>query len=725
MAELKLPAHFTEDDVASADSENRVAVHYAAATDDIDTFEKILMKDKSLINASDNSGQTPIFVACINGNVTILNALIHRGVPVDQFDNERHSIVHWAVVCGQLECLSILIKAGASVMSQDMYGAYPLHYAIVIEDKPEETCLSILHLLIRAGNNVDLLDIDERTPALWSASHGNFEAMKILFSAGANKHHLDRDRLSILHCATSHGHNEILLYLLKSVDRKMIKLRDRNGDTALFFAAAFGHYDCAKTLLKYKADPNVQDYRLRTPSHCAAAKGHLRILQLLRANGASFNLTNFKGDLPFHEAVQGRSSLHLATATGSMENVVYLIDQGADINQLMMHNDILMTPLDIAEQRKHSDIADYLRTVHRARRSSDMPEKLRRKSQVEIEEQVNKFKIDSEELQSNMIKDAEESDDEDKTVPVKETLEQEAQTTARSFTKNDLLHKTSNTSSIGEYNSESAEVFTKQMVDDLIKKVHHDNGLDSMEEDEIFKKVTNGIDDESPEITERKVKRVQNRPSRTKQSLDKSAPTNRAKRLIQEGSLERSKSDYDLLVEHEKKSGSNRLSKNKVEARILHEKAIFDELTHLKKTQLQYGKVQEKILVRTLIDNFCKMHRLPSESFKFTTFYAWEKFLYDSLTDQLKIIYLEERERIHLNQSFVPKSSTSTFHSKIRNATPLNEKIRELSKIYSSSKLSLIGNAKLPPNRIPKTVTSSYSNQQKNLKNCNCKEQKK
>ncbi|PIO56251.1 hypothetical protein TELCIR_22350, partial [Teladorsagia circumcincta] len=62
--------------------------------------------------------------------------------------------------------------------------------------------------------------------------------------------------------------------------------------------------------------------------------------------------------------------------------------------------------------------------------------------------------------------------------------------------------------------------------------------------------------------------------------------------------------------------------------RYIHEKSIFQELTHLKRMQIQYGKVQERILVRSLVGNFCKMHGLDPVHFKFQTFYAWEKFLY-------------------------------------------------------------------------------------------------
>jgi hypothetical protein len=59
-----------------------------------------------------------------------------------------------------------------------------------------------------------------------------------------------------------------------------------------------------------------------------------------------------------------------------------------------------------------------------------------------------------------------------------------------------------------------------------------------------------------------------------------------------------------------------------------HEKTIFEELTNLKKTQIQYGDVQEQVLVRNLVERFCRQHSLNASQFKFYSFAAWEKFLY-------------------------------------------------------------------------------------------------
>lgn len=63
--------------------------------------------------------------------------------------------------------------------------------------------------------------------------------------------------------------------------------------------------------------------------------------------------------------------------------------------------------------------------------------------------------------------------------------------------------------------------------------------------------------------------------------------------------------------------------------RYVHERAIFDELTHLKRMQIQYGKVREEVLVRSLVQNFCRMHAIhPAHFRRISTLQQWEKFLY-------------------------------------------------------------------------------------------------
>ena len=46
---------------------------------------------------------------------------------------------------------------------------------------------------------------------------------------------------------------------------------------ALHFAAANGHSEVAKLLLKHKADPNVENSEKNTPLHWACLNGHVEV----------------------------------------------------------------------------------------------------------------------------------------------------------------------------------------------------------------------------------------------------------------------------------------------------------------------------------------------------------------------------------------------------------------------------------------------------------------
>ncbi|CTQ86926.1 ANK_REP_REGION domain-containing protein [Caenorhabditis elegans] len=161
--------------------------------------------------------------------------------------------------------------------------------------------------------------------------------------------------------------------------------------------------------------------------------------------------------------------------------------------------------------------------------------------------------------------------------------------------------------------------------------------------------------------------------------------------------------------EEEKKPNDKETASTPTNRRYIHERAIFQELTHLKRMQIQYGKVQEKVLVRSLISNFCKMHNLDVRNFKFTTFYAWERFLYDALSEQLKIIYLEERERLsETNSEMKPSGSMklNKFDSKIRNSVPINDKFHDMQRIYTHAAITQKSTGK-PRGKSAKPIESS------------------
>ncbi|VDM95480.1 unnamed protein product, partial [Onchocerca ochengi] len=153
------------------DSEDRIALHHAAETADAETFKRILEMDHSLAHCQDQNGFTPLLIASMNGNVPVIKLLLENDIQINHIDKDKHSAIHWAVVCGQLEALVVLLDAGAKVDCIDNQGAQAVHYAAAAENISLERCEAMLHVLLKYGAKVNARDIDGRTPILWAATY--------------------------------------------------------------------------------------------------------------------------------------------------------------------------------------------------------------------------------------------------------------------------------------------------------------------------------------------------------------------------------------------------------------------------------------------------------------------------------------------------------------------------------------------------------------------------
>lgn len=317
--------------VKESDRTGKTALHYCAENTTVDAAQLLLKANPALINQPDEEGYTPLHLAVIAGNRTMLRYLLDHGAEVNLLDNERHSVVHWATVCGELEALDVILEAGAEASVEDIHGAYPIHYAAQMCGNSKKmigsgsaggplggpgssqryTGLSALKKLINHGVPVDVIDRDGRQPLLWAASSGSADAILALSNAGASVMAADKDGLTALHCAASRGHSDCLETLVALCGAE-VDLLDANGCTALFYAVTLGHADCAQLLLDCGANPNHQDKKGRTPAYCGATKGQTETLRLLVQHQADLWIRSTKGDVPLHEAVAcGRKDLVL------------------------------------------------------------------------------------------------------------------------------------------------------------------------------------------------------------------------------------------------------------------------------------------------------------------------------------------------------------------------------------------------------------------------------
>ncbi|CAB3378008.1 Hypothetical predicted protein [Cloeon dipterum] len=379
--------------IKQRDRTMKSALHYCVENSTATSAELVLAAAPELLDARDKDGFTPLNLAIIAGNISLVRFLLHKRADLTAVDNEKHSLVHWATVCGEVEALEALLEAGADPCMPDIHNGYPIHYAAQMCGANSEmgndakVGIKMLSKLLARKVSVHVVDSDGRQPILWAASAGSADAVLSLINAGAAVEAADKDGLTALHCAASRGHTECLETLITLCGAN-VNVIDNHGCTALFYAVTLGHADCTQLLLNFGADYDTQDRRGRTSAHCGAAKGQLETLKLLHTAGADLWKRNVRGELPLHDAVQsgrrelvrwllalrpdmvtaansdGCSCLHIAAIRNYVEMCRVLLDGESFVNPVMRTSKgALMTPLDAALAKENRSCAKYLQLL--------------------------------------------------------------------------------------------------------------------------------------------------------------------------------------------------------------------------------------------------------------------------------------------------------------------------------------------------------------------------
>ena len=86
------------------------------------------------------------------------------------------SILHFAVLGGNIETIQYLIENNVNVNSRNMNGETPLHWCC------KEGNIEIAKLLIHHGANYTLTDFDRNSPLHWAVEYNNHEIVSYLLS---------------------------------------------------------------------------------------------------------------------------------------------------------------------------------------------------------------------------------------------------------------------------------------------------------------------------------------------------------------------------------------------------------------------------------------------------------------------------------------------------------------------------------------------------------------
>jgi ankyrin repeat protein len=263
-----------------------------------------LLAHGASITATDHAGHTALWLAAARGDLAVIRALLAAGVAADTHAVAENTPLLAALHSAHAEAAQALLDAGANQEAIDAQGRRPLMIAGATRQLP------LVQWLLAHHVQVDAQDPQRRTALWYSVAMGSAAEVNALIRAGARPDVVDAQGQTVLHAAAAQGDAAVVQPLL-AVATSLNQRSVNGGDTPLLIAAARGHAELVRELLKLHPDLDVQNHAGDTALLAAARGGHAAVCQLLLAAGSNTALRNVAG-VTAAEVAQGRGFTSLA-----------------------------------------------------------------------------------------------------------------------------------------------------------------------------------------------------------------------------------------------------------------------------------------------------------------------------------------------------------------------------------------------------------------------------
>lgn len=284
----------------------------------IEASEVLLAEGKASLKLVDDKKRSPLYLLVTQANkhkaematVLAMLRLLHRfKADLNEIDNEGYTLLANAIIDGNLELVEELLHLGADphqlipiqLTKMNSHGKEipancsitPLAFAALRGKNAIVKCL----LRTDAQHDINISDSLQRT-ALYFASHfGHDKVIEILLAAGADPNIANDEGFTPLCAACENGHREAFKLLLKHKKTEVNKAAI-DGCTPLHKAVQLGFFDFVRLLVVYDASINVCAQDGATPLLIAAQEGHETILSLLLEKGGDPEIYRKDGGSP-------------------------------------------------------------------------------------------------------------------------------------------------------------------------------------------------------------------------------------------------------------------------------------------------------------------------------------------------------------------------------------------------------------------------------------------
>jgi ankyrin repeat protein len=269
----------------------------------------LLIESGADIHAENKIKDTPIHIATLLNNFPVVKKLYEKGADLNKMNDQSHNPIIFATGNGYVEIFKFLLDKNVNLDVKDVNNE-PLLNICIIHNR-----LEMIELLILKDTNlINKIDYNYKTPLDIAVKLNKLDFVKLLLKHGANPNPKKSVDYSPIHEAFINKNYQIIDLLIKYGVDKMHLLN---------MYIWFDNFEDIEPLIiknKYLINQKNTDYY--TPLMCAASQNKIKIVELLLKYGANPNINNYSNRSPLFEAVYHQN----------YDMVKLLIENGADIN---------------------------------------------------------------------------------------------------------------------------------------------------------------------------------------------------------------------------------------------------------------------------------------------------------------------------------------------------------------------------------------------------------
>ncbi|XP_065343629.1 serine/threonine-protein phosphatase 6 regulatory ankyrin repeat subunit B-like [Cloeon dipterum] len=342
-------------DIDAEDIDGWNALHFACLHDkNIETINLLHSRSKHLARRKTKEGETSLIIMAKYCNINDFGRAATRDIRIARFlvedvgvdikarDVHKYNAAGIAATRG-LEKLSLLLRADECISLPSESDTYN---SSVYFSMSEPGDLQSLQQWIQQGGDLTLRDEYGQTALQLTERKGKFRLTHKKSKPKLNVKYEERNSEVSLLLACKQKNWDKVKNLLESKNLS-INRQDKDGKTALHYAAKEGNLGIVQQLLSQRADVQLKDHNGWTALHYAILTNNQDLVQKLLDNGADIeSKTNRK-----------ETALHLTAYKNFTGLTQKLIDCGGDVNS---KNDHGLTCVIFATVNRNRDLLEVL-----------------------------------------------------------------------------------------------------------------------------------------------------------------------------------------------------------------------------------------------------------------------------------------------------------------------------------------------------------------------------